>query len=290
MPSAITCYKRRCGHDACREAWNAHHRNIARLKAYGRWDPWADYTDAEPVREHVRALSEAGIGLLRLAEVSGVSEGALRALLYGDEKDGLGPTKRIHRDRARAILAVTPSLDALADGGRVSASGTRRRLQALAAVGWSSTELAKLLGKDPRVVARTQYAETVTGRTARTVRDLYERLWDQAPPESTATEKMSASRARTRAQRRGWVPPLAWDDETIDDPAARPNTLDDRDWDEALIDEVAVELALTGERVNLSDAEFAEVVRIGTERGMSAAELAEATGRTKRSVQRRRAA
>jgi len=63
---------------------------------------------------------------------------------------------------------------------------------------------------------------TVSGRLARAVRDLYEELWDVAPPSETPHQRASVTRTLTWAQRERWVVPAAWDDETIDDPSARP--------------------------------------------------------------------
>jgi hypothetical protein len=63
---------------------------------------------------------------------------------------------------------------------------------------------------------------TVSGATTRRVRDLYDDLWDQPPPQSTWGERISAAKARGHAARRGWPPPLAWDDDTIDHTGASP--------------------------------------------------------------------
>lgn len=116
------------------------------------------------------------------------------------------------------------------------------------------------------------------------VRRLYDELsWTVPPP----------SRIRSRAQRmaaaRRWAPPLAWDDETIDDPKARP----DRGTSLTLLegkafDENAVERAMAGDQVPLRPVERAEVVRRLTEGGLSAREIAARLNIAKRSVQRLR--
>jgi len=225
------------------------------------------------------------MGEARLAEVSGVNQGTLRSLLRGDERRGLAPTKRIRRWRAEALLSVEPAVDLLSGGSRIDATGTRRRLQALAAIGWSTGRLAEELGRDSRVVCRVRSAETVTTRTARDVRDAYDRLWDSKPPDETRWDRNAASRARNLAAREGWAKPMDWDN--IDDPSEVPAVAPADSLD---VDEIAVELALAGEKVPLNRAEVAEVIRIGTGRGMSANQLAEVTGRDKRTVQRRRSA
>jgi hypothetical protein len=64
--------------------------------------------------------------------------------------------------------------------------------------------------------------DQVTAATARAVRELYDRLWDKPPPENGQRERIAAARARNHAAQRDWAPPLAWDDDIIDDPAGRP--------------------------------------------------------------------
>jgi hypothetical protein len=106
--------------------------------------------------------------------------------------------------------------------GRIDSTGTQRRLQALVALGWNWRLLGKHLETDAWVVQ--QWAERdhayVFTKTAERVADLYERLSMQFPPETTGLERGSAKRARGRAQRMGWPPPLAWD--AIDDPTEQP--------------------------------------------------------------------
>jgi len=52
---------------------------------------------------------------------------------------------------------------------------------------------------------------------------IYEELWDQEPPHDEWHSKAAYTRALNFAGRRGWLPPLAWDD--IDtDPDPEPST------------------------------------------------------------------
>jgi transcriptional regulator with XRE-family HTH domain len=138
-------------------------------------------------------------------------------LLYGAPHKSAPPTRRIRPRHAAALLAVQPALDVLADGALTDATGARRRLRALAALGWPASHLARQLGMNP-VAVRTLMRgdrQRVTVATARKVAALYDRLWNTPGP-SEAT--------RARASRAGWPVPLAWDDESIDDPDARPAT------------------------------------------------------------------
>lgn len=110
----------------------------------------------------------------------------------------------------------------------VPAIGTQRRLRALFALGWTSRDLAPLLGVgDARVgYLASDRQSTVLPDTAARVAAVYERLSmtiPTDPPRLSPRHCGVRARQRRLAVRRGWAPPLAWDN--IDDPAERPS-----DW------------------------------------------------------------
>lgn len=162
----------------------------------------------------------------------------------------------------------------------VDATGTRRRLQALAAGGWSTRALAGELAVTKSAVAqlRSTNQDRVLAATAASVTDLYQRMWWRTPPPRSAT------RSELYAQRTGWAPPWAWDGGDIDDPAASPAALV-----EDVLDHVAVQEAVAGRRVRLSRYERRVVVDELTRRRRSAAEIAAQLGITERTVVRDRA-
>jgi transcriptional regulator with XRE-family HTH domain len=206
-----------CRCDACVTANRQDAARRARLRAYGQWQP---YVDAGPARDHLAALSRAGIGWKRAAELAGLSTGTVSKLLFG--KGGRLPSRRIRPETAEAILAVHVAPASLGQGALVPADGTRRRLQALVAIGWSQARLADRLGMTPSNFGSALGRDRVTAATARTVERLYDDLWNRPPPEPDQHSRISASRARNYARARGWAPPLAWDDDEMDDPDARP--------------------------------------------------------------------
>ena len=220
-----------CRCDACREASTRYERDRRRRIAEERWNPERSrYVDGDIVRAHLADLARQGMGMKRAAATAGVAHGTASAILYGKHADDPShpdyriPRRRVRRDIAEALLAVTyePAGWTIVDG-----TGTARRLQALMAIGWSGTRLAERLG-----VLRTNFTEILHGRrgvhhaTAHAVRALYDELWDVAPPAATTFEQGAVTRTLRFAQQHGWVPPMAWDDETIDDPAARPSVGD----------------------------------------------------------------
>jgi len=190
----------------------------ARQIAYGQWAPWAD---AWPVREHVRRLRETGASYPAIAEAAGVSAAAVWSLLHGQPSKGRPAPERIRVSQASRLLAVTA--DNIARRRR-GAAGCRRRLQALVAMGHAPAGLARQLGVPPRRVTRVLRSElpTVSSDMHTAICGLYEHLWDQRPPEHTRQERLAASAARRRAAREGWPPPMALDDDRLDDPDYRP--------------------------------------------------------------------
>lgn len=137
----------------------------------------------------------------------------------------------------------------------VDATGTRRRLQALAALGWSARAIGDRFGRGDGIVHRWMTrSATVTRATAVMVDAWFTELAMTKPALDTVHDRYSVGRARAHAARRGWVPPLAWDDIDNDPAPARTD-------DEETVDEIAVELAITGVAVRLTPAERRECVR-----------------------------
>lgn len=101
----------------------------------------------------------------------------------------------------------------------IDATGTVRRLRALVALGHSQVRIgAKLCVTGARVSQLCRgRSKLVFRETAAKVIDLYNEWWDVVPTDRGA----NAARAYARSQ--AWGSPLAWDDETIDDPEARPH-------------------------------------------------------------------
>jgi transcriptional regulator with XRE-family HTH domain len=204
-----------CGQDRAR--WE---RASSRAKAYGRWD---NLVDATPAREHVAALAAQGMGLKRIVAVSDVSQGLLWKLVYGKRhKDGSRiPSVRITKSANQRILALR--LD-LADGARIDSTGTSRRIQALVAIGWSQSKIAARLG-----ILRSNFTAIAQGRTdvtvtrAKAVADLYDQLWDQTPPHVEWRAHIAYSRSLSYSAKAGWVVPMAWDEDTIDNPDTTPD-------------------------------------------------------------------
>lgn len=208
-----------CRCPTCSQAARDYDNNRRRAIAYGRWQP---YVDAEPVRAHVKALAEFGIGWMRAAKLAGVSHGGVSKLLYGDGQRGLAPTKRVRPETALKLLAVEPTLDNLGDRTVIDATGTRRRLQALVYAGWTQSELARRMQMDRGNFGRTIVSDLVEVATLKTAHRIYDELW-RIDPTAAGVPAHRAATARQIAADRDWAPVGAWDDDRIDDPTAFPD-------------------------------------------------------------------
>jgi hypothetical protein len=148
---------------------------------------------------------------------------------------------------------------------KIDATGSRRRLQALYALGWTSRQLGPRLG-----VSYARVGHLVNGMyplifrsTAERIRELYDELSMTVPqdPEVLAPQQVRVhARQRRLAVARGWVPPLAWDEADLDDPQATPATGATGDARE--VDQSVIERILAGDwHARASVAERVEVAR-----------------------------
>jgi predicted transcriptional regulator len=209
-----------CRCDTCRADNRVYVRWLNRQHAYGR----PRYVDAEPARTHVRALMAAGLGWQRVAKLAGVPNGSVSKLLYGDQTRGMASSQLVRPVTERKLLAVTADPANVAAHRRVPALGAHRRLRALVAVGYSQSRLAAELSVGRENFGAVMRSEEVHAATDRAVGRLYERLWNTPPPQTTPFEMAAVTRARRYAAERGWPPPMAWDDESLDDPDGMPQT------------------------------------------------------------------
>lgn len=109
----------------------------------------------------------------------------------------------------------------------LNSAGTRRRIMGLSAIGYNFTAIARKLGTDKSVVGNlnARMKKSVYPATAEKIRAVYDEL-SMIPP--LLDEDWIAKRTANEAKRRGYPSPLAWDDDTIDDPYALPEGLTHR--------------------------------------------------------------
>jgi len=137
----------------------------------------------------------------------------------------------------------------------VDGLGTRRRLQALAYMGWTGGLIAAELGVVQSYATLLLRADRVEQETADRVAGIYKRLWDKEPP--GGRRKYTTNMAR----RNGWHGPLACDDIDNDpepvtaerDPRRAGWVLDEIEWlRHAGESPVAVQVALGRTRKSMA--------------------------------------
>ncbi len=265
-----TCNRPQCVRPVSRRGMCAacYETQRVRQNAYGTWV--SQRVDADPVRAHLLALRAAGVGTRAVADATGVSRSALVVLLNGRPERGTPPPRFVMVSTAEKLLALpVPShpVEMAATMARVPAIGFRRRVQALVANGWTMTYLAVRLGVTVTNLSAALQREHVSAKRHRDAAALFDELQLPGPSE----------RAKAYARKRKWPLPLEWDEDMIDDPAARP---------------VRARLTSTRSRVSMARQDIAvrrEQAKALIAAGLTAAQVGERLGVDARSVERYKA-
>lgn len=200
---------------------------------------------------HIRRFRAAGLLDIEILAVLPIARITFYRILRGE------PVRRDVEQRVLAVVVPAARPQQL-NQGMTDATGTRRRLEALMARGWPAAVLDRRLGFGSNGSLRVSRRTAVRLQTEAAVRALYDALWNQVP-EQHGVPGRQAEGARRMAVERGFVPPLAWDDDTIDDPAVRPQL--DAAMPAPTPDENAASRWLMGESVVLTQAAKQEVIR-----------------------------
>lgn len=196
----------RCGWDGCdrdpvcRGLCGPHYRRRLHTGRFG-------YRDAGPVREHLEKLRGLGWTWQAIGDKAGVSPWVAHNV-------HLGRTRRVLADSEGKLLAL-PLVPYESHRG-VDSTGSRRRVQALAWMGWPNHAVADRIGCSRRSLPTLLARGSISARLALRITVLYDQLSTIPGPSKLAAVK---------ARQHGFASPWAWDDETIDDPAARPTGL-----------------------------------------------------------------
>lgn len=273
-----TCYRgHKCGCDECRQANTDRCYARKKLIAYGR--PTSTLTSPAPARERIRELLRNGWGTKAIAQAAGVHPTTVQ-LLVG--RKGSQRAQTIRSETAEKILAVTIDTAAPVPTALVNAQGAVRRIRALGTLGWSQVEIGRRTGIHPVTIHEIPHRKRISAAHHQRIAAVYELLWNVSAATDPTVDPRAAAFTVAHARRAGYLPPMAWDDIDTD---PWPPTAHHSPY---LVDEIAVEQAIRGERVDLHPQEIAEVVRRGTRANLSAAEIAERVDRTQRTVTRMR--
>lgn len=173
-----------------------------------------------------------GMRILRKAQASGMSltqiADQLETAKSTPQKLLSGQTVTMRRETYDKLLRLQPELpertgDTRRGGAKMDPRATVRRLQALVAMGWTSKGMSPYIGMDQRnlsnlVLGKCKFVYAVTQRE---IHAAYDKLQHMDPAGNGETV-IGIARAKSRARSHSWAPPWAWDEDTIDDPAAQP--------------------------------------------------------------------
>lgn len=204
-----------CKCDPCREALRTYSNARYAAMTAGTWQP---FVDAAPVRRHIFRLMAAGMSMHRIQVLSGLPNRTITGFIAPTTcPSNVRSRKRNTRSEvADRILSipVEPMLAHLVD-----ATGTQRRIQALAAIGWPQRQLAGRIGLNHHNVCDLLKRKRVLRRTALAVTAAYTEL-ECGTGERSGVSRTSANRARAQAAANRWPPPKYWAKfpDAIDDP------------------------------------------------------------------------
>jgi hypothetical protein len=182
-------------------------------------------TEATRARAHINELvCSQNFSLRSISRAAGVSSAVVQQIHSGDQG-------RVSRHCERLILNVTQERILQTAGGRnfVPKTGTIRRLEALQAIGWPLALISETSGVNAEEI-RHNRGPWVQAVQASAIRDAYARVSDSRGP---------SSRTSIRAAKLGYLSPIHWDDDTIDDATVAPTEMPARQKRaEAIVEDV----------------------------------------------------
>lgn len=197
----------------CRRAAREYSKLRADQVRAGTWERMLTGDEVEAARQALLALlAHPGITVPRVATTIGTVHSSLYRL-----KNGSMVTMFAYL--GTALMELTPDrVRAAVEPRLVDNIGTTRRLQALAADGWTTRRLSELSGIPERSLSiwRLGRRRGISPVNRTRVAELYDKIRALADPRGDSPASAAL------AQRQGWPDPDRWDDDEIDDPQAQP--------------------------------------------------------------------
>jgi hypothetical protein len=167
-------------------------------------------TGPAQAQAHVQALvANYGVSVHSIADAAGVGPQIISEL-----KRGVCRGMKVTTERRILAIQAADIFNRPNANGSVPAIGARRRLQALMVMGWRHQDLAPMAGFRTANLNH-QPGDWISKQKHEAVKELYDRIWNVQGP--------AGKQSLTRIAKAGYAPPLAWDDDTIDNPNAVPD-------------------------------------------------------------------
>lgn len=213
-----------CFCDFCVNKRRQHTRNN-KLRELGK-PQLVSQEEYQLARRKLRIFKAKGMSCVMMSDATGMSDSSITQIIAGLRFSRGEPVGTIRRSTFNTIMAMEyeePPEDGKYTGARISPVGTRRRMQALAAVGFGFEFLGEQQGTGKAQPARlanpNHRLDFVTYQTYRRVKRMYEKLRYVDPLDMGVTPYCVARQVANSA-RKGYAPPSCWDDDAIDDPDA----------------------------------------------------------------------
>lgn len=149
---------------------------------------------------------------------------------------------------------------------------SRRKVRALAVLGWSAADIGKRLGITQQAMSRILLRDRIRSATAERIDRVYDELEMKIPEDNEYTR-----RTKNAARKAGWLPPLAYDDI---DAGILAETVTDRIYGHDRFDLEVIDYVMQYHdfAVKMSPVEKSEVVRRWKRNGGSERQLCILTG------------
>ena len=176
---------------------------------------------AKIVANHLRAAMRQGASYKDVEARTGVCERTIRYVLSA-------PPERVVYRRTASRLMSLPLMPA--SRRVVSGAGTRRRIEALALLGWTRAEIADRAGLSKSTLRPVNMRRKVYASTASAVARVYNEL------RMTPRTGWQAERIIKLSRELGYVPGWAWRQGDLDSELAQPNLglVEDSAWRNAI--------------------------------------------------------
>lgn len=208
-----TCADYGCKREECLEARRYKQKRNKLLRQTGR----PGTVSADRAAAHIQRFRAAGLQDKEINARLGLARNTFYRIMRGL------PLTRAVEQRILSVPVPSPT-GQVSSMTTVPAAGTHRRLQALLWQGWPMGELEQRLGVHAGWITRTfREGKAVRMAVESRVKRLYDGLWN-VRPEQDGVDPGLVVVTQDLAFRAGFAGPLAWDDDTIDDPRALPQT------------------------------------------------------------------
>jgi len=204
---------------------------LARIKytSYLHKQGRATQVPVGPARAYLRQLHFVyGMSSAQLADRCTLSPSSVLEIIAGHRAGVKGdrhPLQDIFRENAESVMAIEPEIPKERGGAMINAIGTTRRVQGLAAIGYPvrwTRDVCGFAGQSFYLLAQGKRS-VVFFSTAYRIKALYEKHELDLHPERHGISMQAVRLTKTYAARNGYLPPILWDWDTIDDPEGYPN-------------------------------------------------------------------